>query len=47
MQDFVGAHLLGALHLTSQAEQQVMGDGVHQVEEGSVLIQDVVQGGAF
>ena len=41
------AHLLGALHLPGQAEQQVVGDGVHQVEEGRVLVQDVVQRGAF
>ena len=31
-------HLLGALHLPCQAQQQLVRDGVHQVKEGSVLI---------
>lgn len=41
------ADLLGTLHLSSQTEQQLVGDGVHQVEEGGVLVQDVVERGAF
>ena len=41
------SHLLGTLHLPGQAEQQIVRDGVHQVQEGCVLIQDVVQRGAF
>lgn len=39
--------LLGTLHLSSQTEQQLVGDRVHQVEEGGVLVQDVVERGAF
>ena len=41
------SHLLGTLHLPGQAEQQIVRDGVHQVQEGCVLVQDVVQRGAF
>lgn len=38
-----GTDLLGTLHLPGQTEQQLVGDGVHQVEEGGVLVQDVVE----
>lgn len=42
-----GADLLGTLHLPRQAEQQLVGDGVHQVQEGRVLVEDVVERRSF
>lgn len=45
--DHLTSDLLGTLHLSGQTEQQLVGDGVHQVEEGGVLVQDVVEGGAL
>lgn len=44
---YLTSDLFGTLHLSGQAEQQLVGDGVHQVEEGSVLVKDVVEGGAL
>lgn len=41
------ADLLGTLHLSRQTEQELVGDGVHQVEEGSVLVEDVVERRSF
>ncbi len=41
------ADLLWTLHLSGQTEQQLVWDRVHQVQEGSVLVQDVVQWGSF
>lgn len=40
-------NLLWTLHLPSQAEQQLVGDRVHQVQEGGVLVQDVVERRSF
>lgn len=39
----VGTDLLGTLHLPRQTEQQLVGNGVHQVQEGCVLVEDVVE----
>ena len=39
--------LLRTLHLSSQAEQQFMGDRVHQIEEGSIFVQYIVKRGTF
>lgn len=38
-----GTDLLGTLHLPRQTEQQLVGNGVHQVQEGCVLVEDVVE----
>lgn len=37
------SHPSGALKVPGEAEQQLVGNGVHQVEKGGVLVQDVVQ----
>lgn len=37
------SHPLWALEVPGEAEQQLVGNGVHQVEKRRVLVQDVVQ----
>lgn len=41
------ANLLWTLHLSSQTEKQLVGDRVHQVQEGGVLVKDVVERRSF
>lgn len=41
------ADLLRTLHLSSQAEQQLVRDWVHKIEESSIFVQDVVEWRAF
>lgn len=36
-----GPYLLGALQVPGQVHQQVMGDGVHQVKESHIPVEDV------
>lgn len=40
---FQASHPFRALEVPGEAEQQLVRNGVHQVEKRSVLVQDVVQ----
>ena len=39
------AYRLGAVNIAGQADDEVVRDGVHQVPEAGVAVQDVVQRG--
>lgn len=41
----VHPYLLGALQVPGQVHQKVMGDGVHQVKEGHISVEDVSEEG--
>lgn len=36
-----------ALHVPGQTQQELMGDRIHQVKEGRILIQNVIKGGTL
>lgn len=38
-----GPYLFGALQVSGQAHEEVVGDGVHQVEEGGLLVEHVTE----
>lgn len=40
-------HLFGTLQVSSKAHQQVMGDGIHQVEEGCIFVEDFIEECSF
>lgn len=40
-------HLFGTLQISSKAHQQVMGDGVHQVEESRIFVEHFIEECSF